>query len=167
MTSQTQSAVAALRNITPKLNKVTDSANAAVREAERVLAEIGVGLPAEVQFDAGDYRGGDEDGYSVRCRLLSFERVSGKFRICIVDETRSGSALEHDRFGDTVLTGEAVTSRQVFLWDQANRETRLEAVTVLGQLIEELAGKAQQVSERAEAAIQPATDILDSLRERQ
>lgn len=162
MTSQTQRAVAALRNTTPMLDVVTDKANAAVRKAEFVLNEVGAGLPVQVEFDQADELSpsGDENhGYEEADRFLAYERFNSTFRICIVHETWESSRVDVDGR----LDGAVRRNRRVQPWDQCDRETRLVAIKVLGKLIEELAAKAGSVSEQAEAAIQSASEIMAAL----
>src|SRR5687768_10043052 len=76
MTADLSAAIAKLRQLSPKLNHVTDEANQVVSMVERFLnEECRIGIPCAVMAWAGDEN--DDTGF------LAYDRHGGRFRIVV------------------------------------------------------------------------------------
>ncbi len=166
MSETTTNAVALLRNITPQLNNITDRATEAIKEAEHFLTDCGVGVPAQIQFSEDAIRGDPEVGYEIATHSLTYSRIGGSYRIGIIDEVLTSNTIERNEHDDYCQLRGAVTKHcDVKPWDQASREVRLEAVTLLPDLLQAIAKKAERISKNAEIAVKSATSILAAIRD--
>src|SRR5258706_3488731 len=78
MTDQLNKSIEHLRTLSPKLNKATDLANAAVAVVEKFLNdECSLGIPARKTAWVNEGESSLD---------LAYERVNGKFRIAIIEE---------------------------------------------------------------------------------
>jgi hypothetical protein len=80
MSKKLKKAFAALREIAPKLNDATSSANDAVEQVEKFLnEECSIGLPCWILADKIE----SDEGPTVRHLWLGYDRIDGKFRIAV------------------------------------------------------------------------------------
>lgn len=131
----------ALRELSPKLNALTDAANKTVREIEHFLNEdcsVGVTTVHNVELD---------DPASPAGLYLEYRRVGNKFRIAIV-ETDSGC-------NDT----------SVRPWADCTREEKLKTFKHLPELLAKIVDNVNEQIKETQEAITRVTASLAALRD--
>ena len=129
--------LAQAREIAPLLGKVTDALNERLTEAEDALAALNLGVTAGVVLRS------DED--STTC--LRFGKEGGAWRLTV----ESWSDYDPETVHSSLLAN-------------SSRETRLEAVSKLGDLLSELLAVARSQITDVEAAAEEVSSFVRSVR---
>jgi|GEM_PF-4920636 len=130
-----QSAMSKFRSSASRLNQLTDSAAAAVKQLEGFLQECGIGLHAFVRIP--EFTESNEPAF------LEWRRVGQAYRICVVL-----GAPEHET---------------VKPWSDCTREVKLSAIAALPNLVTELATGIDKQAVAAQRAVETVTNVLKSL----
>lgn len=141
-----RNAIDSLRNLSPRLNKITDEANDIVRDVESFLNEecsIGVTACVNVEY-FGDPNEGSSGG-----RYLEYRRVGPRFRIAIVVADENGEDVS------------------VKPWADSPRHEKLDSFKVLPDLIGEIAKKVEESIAAVENTTKSVASTLATLRKPQ
>ncbi len=123
--------------VAPKLAQATDKLNASLTSVERAIAELSLGVRAEVDLSS------DEDGSYQR---LVFSKDGKSWRLFV----REGHVIDPHPDEYTPLLN-------------ASRETRLTAVGKLKDLVDALVAAAEEECKRVEAKAAEADTIANNL----
>jgi hypothetical protein len=135
-------AVERLRTSTQRLNTICDSAAQVIRDIEAFLQEHHVGVAASVEVSRDDVTG---EGRYFDITYLAYTRCKGTFRISVVVDPVSAQGPE-----DLYTTP----------WAECSRDTKIETLDKLPELIVELANQVDSRSARAEKALASVSGLL-------
>jgi hypothetical protein len=149
MTSSIKQSLSQLREVIPQLNKAADEAAAIVQSVEKELAELGVGIEAEVLI-AGQHKTktvkeylGERPWFSASNTSLAYRRVQAgaksAFRITVVVEKENVDATP---------------------WSECPRDVKLASFPKLPELLEKLIANAMEAKETVEAATATVRKML-------
>ena len=154
-----------LTEITPRLNRATDAANAAYRTTEEILTKLGIGIDAEVDaLDLSDETEQNEESgmlkWTSRKLRLTYERIGAKYRLGfkVIKErhfSKDGNPDDFEFLGAEI--------EELTVWDNAGRLWKLAGIAALAELITTIAEKAEELSASAEAAGKMVNSILRDL----
>lgn len=153
MTDAVRTVVSQLREVTPKINRATDDATAAVRSVESFLSGLDVGISAGVMYNNGvntvEFDGVHESVVNIAMSLI-YQRHDGKYRITIV-ESRSNDG------------GETWIDERVIPWLEARRDEKLASFPSLPVLLDGINEEAESLVEQADSAGAAVAEILSAL----
>jgi hypothetical protein len=137
-------AVESLRNLTPRLNAVTDLANETVRNVENFLNDqLSLGIPACVLVSAEDDDDDDDDPAGT---YLEYRRVGPRFRIAVV------------------VTDSLGRDATIKAWSDCSRTEKLSTFKKLPELLTKLATQVAEDILNAEQAAKEVDSLITVLR---
>ena len=154
MTESISNSLKALKGLSPKLNQVADDSAQLVRDVEKVLDELSLGVSAS--SDGGvigpGVTGVIESFLSKDVRQLvslQYRRIGAKYRIVIVKDQECGDnwecVYEHP-------------------WLECSRSDKIETFQFLPILLENLVKSVNDTLEKMQKAIPEARKVLESLK---
>lgn len=156
MTEELRKSLERIRDLTPKLNTVTNEASASVQRVEEYLAKHSVGLPASVWIDGEEL----PDDCLIR-RYLCYDRVGTKFRIAVETKLVERASAE----GQMLRADDASReSRQdIVAWSSCPRDLKLSSIRLLPDLLDEIANEIERVSKEAKPAIAAVKKVAKAM----
>ena len=146
MSKKMKKAVAALREISPKLNDATNSANEVVEQVEKFLnEECSIGLPCWVLADKIE----SDEGPTTRHLWLGYDRVDGKFRIAV--EQLVEHAGRQENLGPQP-------------WASYPRDIKLTTLPKLPKLLDAIADEANRMASKNDVTVAAVQEILGAMR---
>ena len=148
----------ALRGIAAQLNATTTEASIAVQAVDHFLGEelcIGVSA-ASRPFDSQRVLG-DDDRELVVTSHLAFGRVQGKERVYVLKAT-----LEKNEWKEnfTKIVAEDRTP-----WSACSREVKLQSFALLPELLGNLAGRVEEVSNQTTRTIETVRALIEVMKQ--
>ena len=125
-----------LRKSSELLNAITEEANHTVQSVENFLAKISIGVEGYANVWT------DEDT-DERC-ILSYRRVNGRFRIAVTH----GTCPDDEVFK---------------AWAECSREEKLETISKLPDLVDNIATQAEESAAKALESVQAVKQVLNKL----
>ena len=155
MTEELSEAIEQIRKLSPKLNTVTDQADAVLVQIEKFLnEECSIGIPGEVCISDTPVEstdGGEERWCS---KSLVYERVEGRYRTAIKSVT---CTRDHD--GDIREEPD-----DVIPWPRCPRNEKLAAFNSLPSLLQDIAKKATAAVKNTEKATATLESIVNAIK---
>lgn len=134
-------AIDRIRELAPKLNKLTNEAVEIVVDVEKLLnVEASVGLVANVKV------GNPEE---VEGRYLTYRRFGSKFRIGIIEKNTAGIVEFSKPYSD------------------CKRDEKLEVLSLIPKLIEALVEEVNNKLEESEETVREISSVLEILRKKE
>jgi hypothetical protein len=136
--NQSQDTFDVLRNLSTRLNTITDRANESVREVEKFLnEECSIGIKAHIKIrDIAD---------GVPEANLEYRRVGSRYRIAVVEINEQGQ--------DT----------KVKPWTDCSRNDKLSSFEFLPELLANIASSVEESLQEAETTARKVADAIAAL----
>jgi hypothetical protein len=148
MTDQLNKSIEHLRTLSPKLNKATDLANAAVAVVEKFLNdECSLGIPARKTAWI-------KEGESTLD--LAYERVNGKFRIAIIEEEWIPAEGHSPDFGEW----RHVETRP---WAESSRGDKLRTFAALPKLLDAIVTEVEAAIQKTDETVAAVEKIMGAM----
>ena len=146
MSKKMKKALAALREVSPKLNDATNAANEVVEQVEKFLNdECSIGLPCWILADKIE----SDEGPTIRHLWLGYDRVEGKFRIAV--EQLVEHAGRQENLGPQP-------------WSSYPRDIKLTTLPKLPKLLEAIADEANRMASKNDETVAAVHEILGAMR---
>lgn len=144
MTDNLRQQVARLRDLSPRLNEVTDQAARVVLAVEKFLNdECSIGIPARVRYKSVQ----DDDG----CQedfWLNYDRFQGKFRLYVSEATVIQGNVDH--------TEETA-------WASCRRDVKLASFQAIPQLLQAISDQVERAIQETDGASKTIADLLRAM----
>jgi hypothetical protein len=159
MNEQLRKRFESLRAIAPQLNEASNAAQASLREVEKALNDLNLGIDVE----AGYFYREDADGDGiVRERVLVYGRFSGRFCIHVVERVERW--VEDGPVSDDGDYYPEILSEERYDWSSLNREDKLASVERLDAIVMAVESEAMRLLTRATAVATRAAGCASSLK---
>ncbi len=141
LSERVQTAFQKLSLAATALNLVSDELGRSVAELDGLLKGLNLGIASWVSVNRW---GDDEGGYTID--EIGYDKVSGKWGVAL-----------RQRCGDTMDPEESV---ETWLFNDAPRSPRLEAVGKIPELLEKLSNEADETSKEVAKRLTAAKEVL-------
>lgn len=144
MTEDIRQQVVRLRDLSPRLNRVTDDASRVVQAVEKFLNdECSIGIPARIRYKSVEDDNGCQEDY-----YLHYGRFDGKFRLFVTESlTIQGS---HDHATETA-------------WSSCRRDVKLASFQAIPQLLQAISDQVEKAIQETEGASTTIAALLNAM----